>query len=75
MKCPYCNHDMESGELRSSGKIMWLPSGLSAPFPPTQNNVRRKGGVLLPCKMGAIYGHFPTKSYFCRNCNRILLDL
>ena len=73
MKCPYCNNEMEKGELRSKGGLFFLPEGESIPKLYTDNQMKRHNAVLLPPHMASIRPEYPT-AYICRQCSKIMID-
>ena len=73
MKCPYCNNEMEKGELRSKGGLFFLPEGESIPKLYTDNQMKKHNAVHLPPYMTSIHPEFPT-AYICRLCSKIVID-
>lgn len=73
MKCPYCNNEMEKGELRSKGGLFFLPEGESIPKLYTDNQMKKHNAVHLPPYMTSIHPEFPA-AYICRQCSKIVID-
>lgn len=70
MKCPYCEKEMQKGQLSGStrSRITWQPAG--------------KKESLFDCLMGngklsaADYGlaYFGVEAYFCAGCKKLIID-
>ena len=73
MKCPYCNSEMEKGELRSKGGVFFLPDGESSPLLYTEREMEKHNAVYLPPYMLSLIPEYPT-AYICRQCSKIVID-
>ena len=72
MKCPWCNGEMEQGELRSKGGVYYLPKGEKTPLLYTQWAMKQCNAVYLPPYLLG-YAEYPT-AHICRSCSRIVID-
>jgi len=73
MKCPYCNNEMEKGELKSRGGVFFLPDGEKMPKLYTENQMKKHNAVYLPPYMTAVLPEYPT-AYICRLCCKIVIE-
>ena len=73
MKCPYCNNEMDKGELRSKGGVYFLPDGEKTPLLYTEREMKKRNAVYLPPYMTAHPPEYPT-AYICRSCSKIVID-
>ena len=73
MRCPYCNSEMEKGEMRSKGGLYFLPDGEKTPLLYTQREMKKRNAVYLSPYMTAIPAVYPT-AYICRSCSKIMID-
>ena len=72
MKCPYCNNEMDKGELRSKGGVYFLPDGEKTPLLYTDREMKKHNAVYLPPYMlGGV--EYPT-AHICRSCSKIVID-
>lgn len=73
MKCPYCNNEMDKGELRSKSGVYFLPDGEKTPLLYTEREMKKRNAVYLPPYMTAISVKYPT-AHTCRSCSKIVID-
>jgi len=73
MKCPYCQREMEKGQLRSRGGLYFLPDGEKAPKLYTEKEIKKHNAVYLPPYMMSVVPEYPD-AYICRNCTKIVID-
>ena len=73
MKCPYCDAEMEQGELQSRGGVFFLPEGEAAPKLYTKKEMERHRAISLPPYLLREPGDYPT-AYACRSCRKVFLD-
>lgn len=73
MKCPFCDNEMEKGELRSKGGVYYLPDGEKIPLLYTEREMKKRNAVYLPPYMTAHPPVYPT-AYICRSCSKIMID-
>ena len=73
MKCPYCNNEMDKGELRSKGGVYFLPDGEKIPLLYTEREMKKRNAVYLPPYMTEHPPVYPA-AYICRSCSRIVID-
>ncbi len=66
MKCPYCNEEMQHGELTSNGSRMdWYADGQK--IKPTKNIV----GISL----ASLFSHAGISAYMCEKCHKMIIDV
>ncbi len=73
MRCPYCNSDMEKGQLKSKGGVFFLPDGEKSPKLYTKSQMMKHRAVYLPPYVNFFSAEFPT-AYICRMCSKIVID-
>ena len=73
MTCPWCNGEMEKGELRSRGGVFFQPDGESLPLLYTQREMKKHRAVYLPPYMLSLPAEYPT-AYICRQCAKIVIE-
>ena len=73
MKCPFCNEEMEKGELRSKGGAYYLPEGEKVPLLYTEHEMEKRSAVYLPPYMTEQPPVYPT-AHICRSCSKIVID-
>lgn len=73
MKCPYCNKEMEKGQLRSRGGVYFLPDGEKKPLLYTEQEMKKHNAIYLPPYMTSAHPEYPT-AYICRRCSKIVID-
>jgi hypothetical protein len=69
MECPYCNREMTKGYVYGDRyKLKWLPEDKKLFL-----GIWANGGVELG--QGGNIGRARVKSYMCRSCNKIIIDV
>ena len=68
MKCPYCNKEMELGNIQSRDGLNWSPIKLLLPvFAPL-----KKGSVSLANDAAEYSGRI--HAYKCGDCKKVIID-
>ncbi len=67
MECPYCDNEMEAGDLLAPRGAYWVKKG-SGPF----SFIRKSKGVAI---VGMWSGSPNEHSYLCRNCGKVIIDI
>ena len=74
MKCPYCNEEMENGNIMGgpADHLYWLPvdAKLINPIVWTKNAMELKGGILLSKE----FSYRKNTTHICRKCNKGVLE-
>lgn len=75
MNCPYCNTEMASGEICTSGNraLYWMPKGTNHDFViMSPQNIEKRGGFVIDMVFGGMITEVRPISYFCGKCNVIV---
>lgn len=78
MMCPYCNEEMQKGEIqcRQGGMIYWQPREVNYGITKkrySKRGVQRHGGIVLsPHQMYVISK--PLIAYHCPSCKKVVID-
>jgi len=73
MLCPYCNGEMEKGQLRSKGGMFFLPNGERKPWVYAEWAMERHHAVQLQPSLFSLFPEYPT-AYICRKCCKIIVE-
>ena len=73
MKCPYCNGEMDEGEVRSKGYTYFLPTGETEPILHTKREMEKRNAVYIRTNKTSIYAEYPNAN-ICRQCSKIVID-
>ena len=75
MNCPYCNGEMQKGEICTSGNrtLYWLPKDANNNFfILNPQAVEKRNGIVLDMVCGGMITEVRPASYFCRKCSILL---
>ena len=73
MTCPYCNGEMEKGELRHKGGLYFIPDGEETPLLYTKREMNKHKAVHFPMYSLKSIIEYPA-AHICRNCSKIVID-
>ena len=73
MKCPYCGHEMEPGELRGEGHVYFLPLGEIEPIMFTESEMTKRRAISVEIDKRSIWAEQPN-AHTCRQCLKIIVD-
>ena len=73
MKCPYCNKEMEPGEIHMTRPgLYWFPSSLANPSYYSERELPKAGGIVLSSRsMRTLFsGADLVTAYVCKDCGK-----
>lgn len=73
MKCPYCNGELERGELKSRGGLFFLPDGESMPMLYTDRQMEKHRAIPLLTNVTSLTSEGQA-ACVCRECRKIIID-
>lgn len=73
MKCPYFNNEMDEGEVRSKGRMYFLPTGETEPILYTEKEMEKRKAVYIHTNKESIWAEYPN-AHICRQCSKIVID-
>jgi len=67
MNCPYCNHKMEAGYIKTPKTSQWLPASEKNIFKRWVKGVRLSGYSYL--------ANMNVAAYYCSHCGKIIINV
>jgi len=71
MICPYCDNEMTKGKLLGNQiKLKWIPDGQRVTF----SGYTKYYDEIILKNLGGM-GRPYSESFFCKKCNKIIMDI
>ena len=76
MKCPYCEKEMKSGNIKTEGAngLFFLPDDQKYGIFPTKDGVEKKGGVVLDGPYITRFHNNTVAAHLCNECRKIVIS-